>query len=492
MILIPIGHDHGELRRWPVVSFTIIALCVAVSFVQYDMGRGKSGKGTQALKDAVEYYSENTDLTPDPELQQVFERALAAGDAHTRRMIHKEIEKKSGDEETRPERQEKLDALTKAWLGPMHENIIWRWGLIPAHFSWVKLVTSMFVHVGVMHLLFNMLFLYMTGPFIEDVWGRGIFAAFYLVGGMFADGMFALRDPNLDVPLVGASGAVAAVMGAFLIRYPRAKIRLLTFILWRRVIFSAPAWLLISLWFLGEYAEARASEASLVRTGITVANWAHVWGFGFGAAVGLLFRSLKFEERYFFEALEAQREAAGDPFQLRIDQLLSQGKDGEACRLIATELLKHPDSDELAETFWRIARGGPMRSQSAVCLRIIDRDLQRRQEERALERWFELHGVVPGLAPDVHLTVRLAQTLAEHGRRGDADELLVGCYRRLSPSSSPQEWAELARYCVDSSSPISNQVVSRALSHPRLPPDARADLERAGRLQGGVSFKQAG
>src|SRR5262249_29228107 len=252
MILIPIGHDHGELRRWPVITFSIMAICAAVAFVQYDSGRGKPQNARKALQEAVEYYSDNTDLQPKPELKHVFDQALATEDAHTRRMFREELEHPSGDENTRAERQQQLDQLTQAWLGPLHDNVVWRWGLIPADFSWLKLFTSMFVHIGFLHLVFNMLFLYMTGPFIEDVCGRPVYAVFYVLGGMFAGGMFAWQDPETQIPMVGASGAIAAVMGAFLIRYPRAKIKLLTFVLWRRVVFSAPAWLLISLWFLAE------------------------------------------------------------------------------------------------------------------------------------------------------------------------------------------------------------------------------------------------
>lgn len=494
MILIPVGHDHGELRRWPIITFAIMGLCAAVSFVQYDTERGRDAAARKALQEAVEYYATNPDLQPSPELKPVFERVLMAQDSSTRRLFHKDAEKKAGDEETRAERQQKLDQLTQAWQAPLRSSIVWSWGLIPSQFSWLKLVTSMFVHIGFLHLLFNMLFLYMTGPFIEDVWGRALFAVFYLAGGMFADGMFAWQDPDLDVPLVGASGAVAAVMGAFLVRYPRAKIKLLTFVLWRRVVFSAPAWLLFSLWFLGEYAEASATSSHLWagKPAVQVANWAHVWGFVLGAAVSALIRSLRLEERYFFDAIESRRVEALDPFQSRLAQLLDRGNENEACRMVAVELLQRPNDADLAETYWRLSRTGAMKTKPAVCLRIIDNDLQQRREDLALDRWFELRGAVPAVAPDVRLGVRLARCLMEHGRRGDAEALLAECHRRLTPSSPPQDWADLAQFCVDAGLPLAAQLVPQALANPRLPTGARAALEQSTRLQGGLSLKQAG
>jgi membrane associated rhomboid family serine protease len=488
MILIPIGHDHGELRRWPVVTFAILGLCVGVAFFDPGTSRSSLRAARQAFTEALRFYQENPDLTADSQLRQAFDEALATQDAGLRRQMQKYMKQREGDESTRAERQARLDDLTRRWLVPIHDNAIWRWGLIPADFSWVKVFTSMFVHAGFFHLLFNMLFLYMTGPFIEDVWGRPLFAALYLVGGAFAGLMFVAADPHLDVPLVGASGAVAAVMGAFLVRYPRAKIRLLTFVLWRRVVFSAPAWVLLSIWFAGEYLESRsvAAYTPLGGGGMKVANWVHVCGFGFGAAVAGVIRFFGLEERYLYEAIEREREAQRDPFQARLDQLLAKGETAEACRWIAAELLRRPSDIELAELYWHLARLGPMASQPSVCLRIVDSDLAAGREDLALERWSELQRATAAVEPDTRLAVRLARCLRDNGRPGDAESLLVGHYRQMTPSTSPQEWAEMAEYCAAAGSPIASQVISRALAHPRLAPEARASLQQVLRLQSGI------
>jgi membrane associated rhomboid family serine protease len=479
VILIPVGHDHGELRRWPVISFAIMALCLGVWFVQYDGERGRAGVVREALQQAVEYYGANPDLHPSPALQKVSNQLSAPASAY---LVQPEREQRRSADADQRARQEKLDQLTQTWQAAQRDNMVWHWGLIPADFSWLKLLTSMFVHIGFLHLFFNLLFLYLTAPFIEDVWGRPIFLAFYLVGGMFADGMFALQDLSLDLPLVGASGAVAAVMGAFLVRYPRAKIRLLTFLLWRRIVFSAPAWLVIGLWFLGEYAEAAASAGAIGSGGVRVANWAHVCGFVFGAGVAAAFRLLHLEDRYLFEAIERRREAVRDPLQARLDELTARGDNAEACRLLAAELLRRAGDAALAEQYWLLARGGAMKTQPSVCLRIIDNDLAQTRDELALDRWLELRHANPAAAPDVHLTVRLARRLSDHGRRVDAEEMLADCYRRLNASSLPQEWAELAEYCVSSGSAIAGPVSARAVSHPRLPPAVRDLLLQSQRL----------
>src|SRR5207247_9669974 len=99
-----------------------------------------------------------------------------------------------------------------------------RWGLVPARIRPDALITHMFLHAGWLHLLGNLFILYLAGPYIEDVWGRPLFAGFYLVSGLVAALAFVLRYPGLDQPLVGASGAIAGVMGAFLVRYGRPEI----------------------------------------------------------------------------------------------------------------------------------------------------------------------------------------------------------------------------------------------------------------------------
>lgn len=488
MILIPIGHDQGELRRWPVVTFGIIAVCFAVAFFQPATTRQQMHATRDAATAALLYYQDNLDLRPDPRVQRMFDEALAAQDAGLRRQVRKFIEQYRGDEATRAERQQHLDELTETFFARARDNTIWHWGLVPAEFSWVKVLTSMFVHAGFLHLFFNMLFLYMTGPFIEDVWGRPLFLALYLVGGGFAATMFAAADPHLEVPLVGASGAVAAVMGAFLVRYPRARIRLLTMVLWRRVVFSTPAWLLLSLWFAGEYLETRAASSyePLGGGGMQVANWVHVCGFAFGLAVAGTIRYFDVERTYLYEAIEREREAALDPFQARLDRLLEKGNHGEACRLIAAEMLRRPDDAELPALYWHIARMGPMASQPSVCLRIIEGDLAGGREELALERWSEFRQAAPDAAIDTHHAVRLARCLADNGRKSEAEALLVEHYRSMGPAVLPQEWAEMAQHCVAARISIAPQVVSRALAHPRLPPEARASLQQALRLQNGI------
>ncbi len=169
-----------------------------------------------------------------------------------------------------------------------------RWSLVPAHImagrDWITILTSMFMHAGWVHILGNMLFLWVFGPEIEDVMGPVAYLAFYLLGGLAATAAQVAIDPRSTIPNLGASGAIAAVMGAFIVTYPRDRIRTIVFIGWFIQAAFLPAIVLIGLWFLIQlFSEVGAVAAA--QGGGGVAYMAHVGGFAFGMVMARLFES---------------------------------------------------------------------------------------------------------------------------------------------------------------------------------------------------------
>lgn len=149
----------------------------------------------------------------------------------------------------------------------------------------VSVLTSMFMHGSLLHLGGNMLFLWVFGNNVEDTVGRVAFLAFYLVGGAAAIAAQTLADTSAAVPTVGASGAVSAVLGAYLVLYPRARVITLIFIVIFFTIIELPAVLLLLLWF-GQQVLFNALEyTSGGAEGGDVAYWAHIGGFVFGLLV---------------------------------------------------------------------------------------------------------------------------------------------------------------------------------------------------------------
>jgi membrane associated rhomboid family serine protease len=170
------------------------------------------------------------------------------------------------------------------------ETFVMQWSAVPAQIvsghHWITILTAMFMHGSWSHIIGNMIFLWAFAPEIEDAMGRGRYLVFYLVGGVVAMLAQVLADPRSTAPNLGASGAIAAVMGAFLVTYPRDQIRTLLFIFVFARIKLIPAALLIGFWFLTQLFHAGA--VAHVQTG-GVAYLAHIGGFIFGAATAHFF-----------------------------------------------------------------------------------------------------------------------------------------------------------------------------------------------------------
>ena len=170
------------------------------------------------------------------------------------------------------------------------DAFVMQWSAIPAQIisghHWITVLTAMFMHGSWSHIIGNMLFLWAFGPEIEDAMNPWRYAAFYLSGGVLAALAQIAASPNSTIPSLGASGAVAAVMGAFLVTYPRDKIRaLLIIFIFVRVTFI-PAALLIGIWFITQL--VNVGTVASVQTG-GIAYVAHVGGFIFGCITARLF-----------------------------------------------------------------------------------------------------------------------------------------------------------------------------------------------------------
>src|SRR5271155_3243999 len=179
------------------------------------------------------------------------------------------------------------------------EAFVTQWSAIPAQIfsghGWITIFTAMFMHASWSHIIGNMIFLWAFGPEIEDSMGRWRYLVFYLVGGMVAMLAQVLASPHSTVPNLGASGAIAAVMGAFLVTYPRDRIRSVLFIFVFFHVTFIPAAVLIGFWFLTQLVSA--GSVAQVQSG-GVAYLAHVGGFIFGVVTARLFRVAPSGEDY--------------------------------------------------------------------------------------------------------------------------------------------------------------------------------------------------
>ena len=175
------------------------------------------------------------------------------------------------------------------------EAFVQHWSVIPAEVvagrHWVTILAAMFMHGGWMHIIGNMVFLHAFGPEVEDAMGRVSYLGFYLLSGLVASLAQIAAMPHSTVPNLGASGAIAGVMGAFLITYPRDRIKILVFFWWFFRVTFIPSAVLIGIWFLIQLFSQVGSVASTQSGG--VAYMAHIGGLIFGAATARFFEGFR-------------------------------------------------------------------------------------------------------------------------------------------------------------------------------------------------------
>ncbi len=157
-------------------------------------------------------------------------------------------------------------------------RFFFEWGLVPAYASPTTFVTSMFLHGGLMHLIGNMLFLWVFGDNLEDQMGHLGFLIFYLMAGLLAATAQFVADPTSTIPMVGASGAIAGVMGGYLLLFPKARVDILIILIIIFRIIPVPAYIVLGAWF-----GLQLLQGSMTPTDMGgVAYWAHAGGFAAG------------------------------------------------------------------------------------------------------------------------------------------------------------------------------------------------------------------
>ncbi|MGA7220799.1 MAG: rhomboid family intramembrane serine protease [Candidatus Sulfotelmatobacter sp.] len=191
--------------------------------------------------------------------------------------------------------------LFEASLGPRNLNTLaGQFGVVPAHLASflagsprypapvvaVPFLTSLFLHASWMHVIGNMWFLYIFGDNVEDYLGHFKYLVFYLLTGVLAMGTHVAMNPHSTAPALGASGAIAGVLGAYFVLYPRARVLtwFFVFVLW------VPAWIILGYWFVLNFLSGTASALAVQRQSMGgVAFWAHVGGFVSGALLVKIF-----------------------------------------------------------------------------------------------------------------------------------------------------------------------------------------------------------
>jgi membrane associated rhomboid family serine protease len=420
-LVLPITHEDMRGRRWPVVTTAIIAACFLALVATLIARRGTDAEISRTGNAAMEYFAVHAYLRPKPPLDVIVARYLATAPGPQREKLRAAIAAptKASDVDRGIEQSE-LDVLTDDLAQALEATPTRRFGYVPAENNVLGLFTYAFMHGGWAHLIFNMWFLWLCGCNLEDRWGRIVFLPFYVVAGVVAALAHKLAVPDSEIPMVGASGAVAAAMGAFLVSFARTKIRFF-YAVWLIVrikvgTFAAPAFVILPLWLGGELLWG------VLGTSDGVAHWAHVGGFAFGAIVALVLKLSGFEKKL-DEAVETRVTVKNDPRLVRAGELIDDGRPREAITVLDALAREDPRNTDAWLELLRAAK------------EVADRDIELRAYTRlivlyldlgaldgAVSLWDEarLLGVGDGLS-----TGARARLAAEIGRTRDAPRALV-------------------------------------------------------------------
>jgi len=470
-MLLPIGHDQTTVRRMPWVSIAIIGLCVLV-YVATLIAPGDDRAVVEAELLAVTYYFDHPYLELDPQLKGYLYYSLyRAGRGEPA---------PPGNPEVLRAEQAELDALTDGFVAARDELPFWRWGAVPADLTPANLVTYTFVHAGLIHLLGNLFFFYLVGPAVEDVWGRPLFAVFYGLSGIVAALVFAARYPDLSEPLIGASGAVAGVMGAFAVRYWDSRITFFYFVWMIRIYqgtFTAPAWLMLGLWALGELAFATGLWAifSIADLG-DVGFLAHVGGFVFGVVFAFVVSGLRFEER-FVEPVHDRHETVHESAAVeRCLELARRERTGEALAGLHNVLEQDPTDADAAAALWNTAsRAGVADKAVPAILPAIEAAARAGDAGLPAQIWAEIVRLSPEIEIDLRLATRVAELLMREGLHGDVEMTLEWLAGRVDASTPEGTLIRLARLAEQLNVPT--PFAALAAERPDLAPDLRAEIQ---------------
>jgi membrane associated rhomboid family serine protease len=340
--LIPLQVEEAEVDRLPLVSIGIAVACAVVFLLTWVLP-AQSRAVEEDFNTLTDYYAQH----PYLELPEDFSSRLLSDHSRERlEILHRKAEGKpvAGGEDQRAKEQAYVDELSARILEEIDATPMRRFALVPARGlrqpGWI---THLFLHYGWMHLLGNLLFFYIAAPLLEDVWGRLFFCAFYLLGGVLAGAAQVLIEHGSAVGIAGASGAIAACMGAFTYRYAGRRVRmgyLIWFIRIFRGTFLLPAWLWGSSWFAMEvYSFARGTGHS------GVAVMAHIAGFVFGGAVAFGIGISGFERRTLKPAVERGVVFYADPLG-RAHEALAGADFATAAVEFRKRLVERPDDRE--------------------------------------------------------------------------------------------------------------------------------------------------
>lgn len=338
-MLLPVGHDDLRGRRWPWVTIVIIALnCVVFLGTHWRMD-DEDAQIAQVKIQTLILAAAHPEATLS-QSQQRFVDAFKKDNAEDFARLSDGKDSEAAELEagaaklSSDEAQERANDLGQKLAQLESTSIMERYAYFPYKHTAVSFITSMFLHAGWLHLIGNMWFLWLAGTVLEDAWGRALYGGFYIISGIAATLIYSAASHNSFIGSIGASGAIAGVMGAFLIRFPKTKIKFFLYAFFLRFKFKAPAYAMLPLWLADQFVGAFVPSGP-------VAYWAHIGGFIFGACAALCLKKTGVEA--IVDQKIESKVTSGDPRLEKASTAIDEGRMDQAIADLNSLLSEKPD-----------------------------------------------------------------------------------------------------------------------------------------------------
>jgi membrane associated rhomboid family serine protease len=349
-MIIPIAHEDQRGRRWPYVTIAIIAINVVIFLFTNSRMQQEQQEifrdefhilALHALYPNVPIPSEAADMVESFKREHASLYGVAAERA--RRPLDSWDAQLLSGAWSNEQLNQQMTTLTSRLDQIHHDSITWNYAFHPYHPTAISYLTANFLHGGWLHIIFNMWFLWLAGCVLEDTWGRVVYPVFYLLCGVLSMTVHGGVFRGSFTPVVGASGAIAGLMGGFLARFPKTKIKLAWLFLFRIYKFSVPAYIILPLWLVIQIFWGAVSGNSG-----GVAYWVHVGGFAFGMVMAVVLRQSGIEQTV-DQAIESKVTWTADAPLVRATELLGDNQAGAAVVELQKHVQEKPDSLDALE-----------------------------------------------------------------------------------------------------------------------------------------------
>ena len=407
--ILPLAHEESSIRRWPLFAIAVIVLNVLLLAVTMTSGAGAEdalARATEAAQSFADTHPNAAESAPPgcvtrgqsaPSaniLQDMTTPKVPSGDPGDVDSAPSGASAKAKTSDPADAETTAADAATMAQLCAAittaeSAKLDYRFGFVPRRPVAWTLVTHQFLHGGILHLILNLWFFWLTGCNLEDRWGKAVFGGFYLLAGIAGALVHWRFTSSPDIPLIGASAAIAGAMGAFLVVLGGTRVRF-GYLMWLSMkpkvgTFEATAFWMFPLWIVAALCQA------LFLTDSIRGQWAPIGGFAFGVAVGLAMKYSGFDAKLDASANDANVVVRQDARIAAAAALTDQGKLDEASRDLEAFLRESPDDlDALVELLRAVTASRDVPRRMAVAVRLMNAYLGKGFADAAADVYAEL------------------------------------------------------------------------------------------------------